>query len=122
MNRNDTMADASFSERTFPVPDVLAKTALTDRAGYLENHRRSIEDPEGFLTGVRLKNRLGAVPVRRYLNRMQEENQWAYRRSMWPPVDFDVQLPFKSSKYRSRDIPAVFMLLLMLSTLTLLVF
>ena len=48
MSRNDAMADASLSGQVFPVPDALAKTAWVDRAGYLENYRRSIEDPEGF--------------------------------------------------------------------------
>ena len=42
------MADASLSDPVFPVPDTLMKTAWVDRAGYLENYRRSIEDPEGF--------------------------------------------------------------------------
>ena len=39
---------SSHYGRIFPVPDTTAKTALIDRAGYLENYRRSIEDPEGF--------------------------------------------------------------------------
>ena len=39
---------SSHHGRIFPVPDTTSKTALIDRAGYLENYRRSIEDPEGF--------------------------------------------------------------------------
>ena len=44
----DSPTDASLQDRVCPVPDTVAKTALVDRAGYLENYRRSIEDPEGF--------------------------------------------------------------------------
>ena len=44
----DSPTDASLQDRVYPVPDTVAKTALMDRAGYLENYRRSIEDPEGF--------------------------------------------------------------------------
>ena len=40
--------DSSQHSRIFPVPDTTAEAALIDRAGYLENYRRSIEDPEGF--------------------------------------------------------------------------
>jgi len=36
------------SERVFPVPAALAKTAHCDAARYREMYRRSIEDPEGF--------------------------------------------------------------------------
>ena len=44
----DSPTDASLQDRVYPVPDTVAKAALMDRAGYLENYRRSIEDPEGF--------------------------------------------------------------------------
>ena len=35
-------------DRVFPVPDTIARAALMDQAGYAENYRRSIKDPEGF--------------------------------------------------------------------------
>ena len=44
----DSSTDVSLQDRVYPVPDTVAETALVDRAGYLENYRRSIEDPEGF--------------------------------------------------------------------------
>ncbi len=40
--------DPFSRDQAFPVPDSFAKSALIDRASYLESYHRSIEDPEGF--------------------------------------------------------------------------